>query len=117
MISGIAWKSLFQWDALAVSSRKSCSLFLESGACFKNLALAIVSYNAVDVERTQNPEGRGLRGAPLLAAKCLRQNDRYVCAHVRETTDDTRRGLCLAGWQLRSVEGVYECQPTTLQLA
>ena len=55
-----------------------------------NLARASVSYNTVQVERTQQHEGRELRGAPLLTGTCARQKDRYVPAHVRVTPDDDR---------------------------
>ena len=55
-----------------------------------NLALAFVSDNAIQVDRTQNHEGRELRGAPWMAGSCARQKDRYASAHVRGKTDDDR---------------------------
>ena len=61
-----------------------------------NLALASVSNNAGQLDRPQNPEGRQLRAAPLLAATCARQHDRYGCAHVRGTTDDARARFVLS---------------------
>ena len=61
-----------------------------------NLAIASVANHAVQVDRTQNHEGRELRGAPLLVATCALQKDRYVCAHVRGTTDDGRARFMLS---------------------
>ena len=89
MASGTAWKSV-QREALYVWSRAFCCIFLEIGMCFLNLALASVSTNAVQLARTQIPEVRELRVAPLLAATCARQKARYEFTHVRGTTDDAR---------------------------
>ena len=53
-----------------------------------NLALASVSYNAIQAKRTQQHEGREVRGAALLTAPCARQKYQYVSAHDRGTPDD-----------------------------
>ena len=95
---GFAWKSV-QSEALLVWSGSLCSVFLEIGLCFLNLALASVSTNAVQLARTQIPEVRELRVAPLLAATCVRQKARYMYTHVRGTPDDARVRfvLCVTG--------------------
>ena len=90
----IPWKSL-QRESLLVLCKSICCFFLESGICFTNLALASVSYNAVQVERTQQHEGHELRGAALLTAPCARQKYPYVSAHVRRTPDDDRARVML----------------------
>ena len=64
-----------QTEALLVSSRSVCCLFLEIGLCFQNFTLASVSTNAAQVDLTQNPEGRELLVATLVAATCARQKD------------------------------------------
>ena len=99
MASGTAWKSLLQREAQLVWSRSLCCLILEIGLCFLNLALASVSTHAVQLARTQNPEMRELRVATLIAATFARQKARYVCTHVRWTTDDARARvvLCVTG--------------------
>ena len=88
-----------QMEAVVVWSVSLCSLFLELGLCFLNLALASVSTNAAQVDSTQNPKMRVLRVAALLDATCARQKARYVCTHVRWTTDDARARvvLCVTG--------------------
>ena len=88
-----------QREALIDWSLSLWVLFLEIRLCFMNLALASVSPNAVQLARTQNPEMRELRVAPLLASSCARQKARYECTHVRGTTDDARARfvLCVTG--------------------
>ena len=106
-----------QREPLVVWSLSLCSLFLELGLCFLNLALASVSTNAAQVDSTQNPEVRVLRVAALLADTCALQKARYVCTHVRWTTDDARARvvLCVTGTSFPG--GVNEGLLTTVQIA
>ena len=55
-----------------------------------NLALAAVSYNVLKEERTQQNDGREVRGATLLTALGARKNYPYVSVHVRWSPDHDR---------------------------
>ena len=60
-----------------------------------NFALASVGNNGVQEDRTQNHERRELRGAPLLAASCAREQVRYVSEHGGKTPDADRAQFLL----------------------
>ena len=113
---GFAWKSV-QKEALLVWSRSLCCIFRDIGLCFLNLALASVSTNAVQLARSQIPEVRELRVAPLHAATCARQMARFEFTHVRWTTDDARSRFVLSVTRTSLAGGVEEGLLTRLQIA
>ena len=104
-----------QREAQLVWALSLCCLFLEIGLCFQNFTLASVSTNAAQVERTQNAEVRELPHCwPLQLVD--RRPDMCVPMYVGQLMTPVP-GLCFAGREHRSLEGVNEGLLTTLQIA